>query len=114
MTSSRRFTAMSPITSTAITRFQFGDLCFVLTEGIEIGEDHVAFDGPGVARAKMVRVCVHPAHRFPDRFGFAQAAMAVVQRRENRSAHSVQRAWLRAARSMRARESMTAPEARIM
>ena len=29
-------------------------------------------------------------------------------------AHSVQRAWLRAARSMRARESMTAPEARIM
>jgi hypothetical protein len=47
-------------TSTAITRFQFGDLCFVLTEGIEISEDHVAFDGPGVARAEMVRVCVHP------------------------------------------------------
>jgi hypothetical protein len=57
-------------TSTAITRFQIGDVSLVLTEGIEIGEDHVAFDGSGIARADMLRVCVHPMHCLTDRFGF--------------------------------------------
>jgi len=69
MASSRRFTAMSPWPA-AITGFQFGDICLVLIECIEISEDHVAFDRPGIARTDVVRVCVHPMHGLPDRFGF--------------------------------------------
>jgi hypothetical protein len=56
-------------TSTAVTGFQFGKVCLVFIECIEIGEDQVAFDRPGIARTGMVRVCVHPMHGLPDRFG---------------------------------------------